>query len=154
MSRALLTELFGTTRPNVLALSRRLGIARNTVQARLDRLHDDGVIAGYGPVVRPAGLGYGVLAFVTLQIAQGAGEQVVAGLGQIPEVLEVHKITGPNDLLCRLVTRSNEDLERVIERILALPGITRTSTNLALASPIEKLAVDAAAVAALAPAGD
>src|SRR5690606_3626107 len=125
------------------------GVARNTVQARLDRLHADGVVAGYGPVVRVSGLGYGVLAFVTLQIAQGTGEQVVAGLGAIPEVLEVHKLTGPNDLLCRVATRSNEDLERVIEQILALPGITRTSTNLALASPIEKLTVDASAVAAL-----
>jgi len=149
MERDLLTALFDTTRPNVLELSRRLGVARNTVQARLDRLHADGVVAGYGPAVRVAGLGYGVLAFVTLQIAQGTGEQVVTGLGAIPEVLEVHKITGPNDLLVRLATRSNEDLERVIEQILTLPGITRTSTNLALASPIEKLSVDAAGVAAL-----
>ena len=92
MDHALLDALAETTRPNVLELSRRLGVARNTVQARLDRLQANGTIAGYAPTVRLASLGYGVL---------------------------------------------------------AVPGITRTTTTLALSSPISRVEIAALAVADL-----
>jgi DNA-binding Lrp family transcriptional regulator len=149
MPRSLFDALSETTRPNVLELSRRLGVARNTVQARLDRLQADRSITGYGPTVQLAALGFDVLAFTTLEISQGNADQVLAGLASIPEVLEVHKITGPGDLLCRIVARSNEHLEHVLEAVLTLPGIARTTTNLALASPIERVQVHPSAVGPL-----
>jgi DNA-binding Lrp family transcriptional regulator len=145
-----LLELLGTvTRPNVLELSRRLGVARNTAQARLDRLEAGGIIAGFGPFVDLAAAGFGVLAFTTLEIAQGAEAGVLAGLDAIPEVLEVHKITGPGDLLCRIVARTNDDLHDVLERVLSTPGIHRTSTALALATPWSRMHPSADAVANL-----
>jgi len=147
--RALIGELTTSTRPNVLELSRRLGQARNTVQARIDRLQTAGVIAGYAPMIDLNALGYNVLAFTTLEIAQGQERTVIEGLGDIPEVLETHKITGPGDLLCRIVARTNEHLHDVLERVLALGGIGRTTTALALASPIQRLHPEPAAVADL-----
>src|SRR5689334_16956714 len=101
-------------RLGVLEASRRLGVARGTVQARLDRLQERGVIIGFGPEVDPAAVGYPVTAFITLQIRQVRGHDPVAErLARIPEVLEVHTITGPADMLCRVVGRSNADLQRV-----------------------------------------
>lgn len=147
--KALIGALTTTTRPNVLELSRRLGQARNTVQARIDRLQAAGVIAGYAPMIDLNALGYNVLAFTTLEIAQGQERTVIAGLGNIPEVLETHKITGPGDLLCRIVARTNEHLHDVLERVLAVGGIGRTTTALALASPIQRLHPEPAAVADL-----
>lgn len=143
LDRRILAASSGATRPNVLELSRQLGVARNTVQSRLDHLQRDGAVRGYGPVVELAGLGFSVLAFSTLEIAQGNEAGVVAGLAGIPEVLETHKITGAGDLLVRLVARDNEHLNHVLERVLALPGIVRTTTSLALTSHIERLHVDA-----------
>src|SRR5918995_5340851 len=96
-SPGLFRALGSLTRPNLLELSRRLGIARNTVQARLDRLQDAGVITGYGPVVDLRAMGYGVLAFMALEIAQGQETAALEQLSRIPEVLEIHKITGPGD---------------------------------------------------------
>src|SRR5580693_1231175 len=128
-----------TDRPRigVLDASRRLGVARGTVQARLDRLRSRGVITGFGPDVDPAALGYGVTAFVTLEIRQAGGHDPVAdGLAAIPEVLEVHTITGTGDMLCRVVARTNADLQRVIDAIVDVPGVIRTSTVIALAAPI------------------
>jgi DNA-binding Lrp family transcriptional regulator len=147
---ALLGALDQTTRPNVLDLSRRLGQARNTVQARIDRLQAAGVISGYGPVVELGAMGYAVLAFTTLEIAQGQERAVIDGLRQIAEVLETHKITGPGDLLCRIVARTNEHLHVVLERVLALPGIVRTTSALALTSPIQRTHPSTAAAAGLA----
>ena len=90
LDAALIELLAAEPRVGVLEASRRLRVARGTVQARLDRLQDRGVITGYGPDVDPAALGYEVTAFVTLEIRQAGGHDPVAErLAAIPEVLEV-----------------------------------------------------------------
>ncbi|RNL63120.1 Lrp/AsnC family transcriptional regulator [Nocardioides marmoriginsengisoli] len=133
-----LLDLF-TAEPRIGALeaSRRLGIARGTVTARLDRLERSGVITSWGPHLDPAALGHPVTAFLTLEIRQGAGHDVVGEhLATIPEVLEVCTITGAGDLWCRVVARSNADLQTVIDRALGHPGIVRSSTVIALATQV------------------
>jgi Transcriptional regulators len=132
----LLRELDESPRVGVLELSRRLGVARGTVQARLDRLVRRGVIASFAPTLDPVALGYAVTAFATLEIRQGRGHAVLAHLQDIPEVLEVHTITGAGDMLCRVVARSNDDLQRVLDRVTEFPEIVRTSTVIALSNPV------------------
>jgi DNA-binding Lrp family transcriptional regulator len=133
----LVTLLADEPRIGVLESARRLGVARGTVQARLDRMQARGVITGFGPDVDPNALGFVVSAFVTLEIAQGAGRDGVVGhLGGISEVLQVHTVTGQGDLLCRIVARSNADLQRVIDAVVAHPDIRRTATVISLATPI------------------
>jgi DNA-binding Lrp family transcriptional regulator len=133
-----LIELFAAEpRIGALEASRRLGIARGTVTARLERLERSGVISGWGPTLNPAALGHPVTAFLTLEIRQGAGHDAVrAHLATIPEVLEAHTITGPGDMLARVVARSNADLQTVIDRTLDHPGIVRSSTVIALATQV------------------
>jgi DNA-binding Lrp family transcriptional regulator len=133
----LLELLMAEPRVGVLEASRRLGVARGTVQARLDRMHARGVITGYGPDIDPAALDYGVMAFITLEIRQAGGHDPVAErLAAIAEVLEAHTITGAGDMLCRVVARSNADLQRVIDSIVELDGVVRTSTLIVLATPL------------------
>lgn len=128
-------------RVGVLECSRRLGVARGTVQARLDRMVRHGVVAGWGPTLDPEALGYPVTAFVTLEIrqhspARAAHDEVAEHLAAVPEVLEAHTITGAGDVLARIVARSNADLQRVIDRVLASPGVVRASTVIALDTQI------------------
>jgi DNA-binding Lrp family transcriptional regulator len=133
-----LLELF-TEEPRIGALeaSRRLGVARGTVTARLDRLERAGVVSGWGPSLDPAALAHPVTAFLTLEIRQGAGHDAVAEhLATIPEVLEACTITGPGDMWARVVARSNADLQTVIDRALDHPGIVRSSTVIALATQV------------------
>jgi DNA-binding Lrp family transcriptional regulator len=132
----LIRLLSAQPRIGVLECSRRLGVARGTVQARLDRLVARGVISGFGPQVVPSALGYGVTAFATLEIRQGRGGAVVEHLRRIPEVLELHTITGAGDMLCQIVARSNRDLQRVIDMVVGDEDIVRTSTLIALSTPI------------------
>ena len=99
LDAALIELLAAEPRVGVLEASRRLGVARGTVQARLDRMREHGVITGYGPDVDPAALGYEVTAFITLEIRQAGGHDPVAErLAAIPEILEVHTITGAGDM--------------------------------------------------------
>ena len=112
--------------------ARVLGVARGTVQARLGRLEREGVITGHAPAISPAGLGFTVLAFVQLYLAQGQLDNVVSRLNGLPEVLEAHTTTGEGDLLCRVAARSNLQLEEIVQTLLALPGVTRTRTEISL----------------------
>ena len=126
-------------RIGVLEAARRIGAARGTVQARLDRMQRTGVIVDLAPTVDPAALGYPVTAFLSLEIAQGRGRDEVTGhLAAIPEVIEVHTITGAADLLVRLVSRSNADLQRVIDDVVRDPAVLRTSTVIALDTPVPR----------------
>jgi DNA-binding Lrp family transcriptional regulator len=128
-----------TTQPQigVLGASRELGVARGTVQARLDRLVARGVIRSWAPQLDPAALGYPVSAFCTLEIRQGRGHSpVVEHLSTIPEVLEAHTITGSGDLLIRVVARDNADLQRVIDAVVDDRHVIRASTVISLATRI------------------
>ena len=133
-----LVQLF-TSEPRigVLEASRRLAVARGTVQARLDRMQARGVITGFGPDIDPAALGHAVTAFVTVELRQSGGrDEVAQRLAGIGEILEAHTITGPGDMLCRVVARNNADLQRVIDSIVDVPGVLRTSTVIALATAV------------------
>ena len=132
----LIAALADQPRASVVDLARRLGVARGTVQARLDKLVQRGIITGFGPDVDLEQVGYGVTAFTTLEIAQGRLDDVVDHLREIPEVLEVHSVTGSGDLLCRVVARTNGHLQDVINRVLEVGGIGRTTTVIALAAQI------------------
>lgn len=136
---ARLIDLF-TENPSVgvLGASRRLGVARGTVQARLDRLQARGIIASMGPQIDPAALGYPVTAFCTLEIRQRQGHApVVAHLAAIPEVLEIHSTTGAGDLIVRIVARDNADLGRVIDEIIDDVHVLRANTSMCLVTHLD-----------------
>ena len=121
----------------VLGASRRLGVARGTVQARIDRLQRTGVLRSMAPDVDPAALGYPVTAFCTLEIRQGRGHTpVVDHLSGIPEVLEAHTITGSGDLFIHIVARDNADLQRVIDAVVDDEHVIRANTAISLATRI------------------
>lgn len=141
-----LIDLFANNpRVGVLEASRRLGVARATVQARLDKLVAAGIITGWGPELSTQALGYPVTAFLTLEIRQdtaehrghhGGHDAVGAHLADIPEVIEAHTITGAGDMWARVVAHSNTDLQRVIDLVLKNPAIVRSSAVIALATQV------------------
>ena len=129
---ALLSALRDNPRAGVLALSRIAHVARATVQARLDRMEAAGVITGYGPDLDVTAAGFGVHAFVTLEISQGALEQVTADLSAIPGVLEAYAITGAGDVLCKVAAASNADLQQTLLRVDSSPAVARSTSAIAL----------------------
>jgi DNA-binding Lrp family transcriptional regulator len=132
----LLRALAASRRAGVLELSRTLGVARGTVQARLERLEREGILTGYGPDVSVAAAGFPVQAFVTLEIAQGALDDVTAELAAIPAVLEAYATTGSSDVLCRLAASSHEDLQRILLRLDRSPGIARSTSVIVLSTVV------------------
>ena len=132
----LLVTMRAHPRIGLTELARRLGVARGTVQARLDKLTANGVIGDFGPTVVPARAGYPILAFVWLQIAQGRLAEAVETLRAVPQILEVHGTSGQHDLLCRVVARTTDHLQAIIADILTSPAVQRTDSTIALSTQI------------------
>lgn len=116
----------------VVALARRLDLARNTVQSRLRALEESGALQRISIRVRPEALGRPVVAFVTMRISQGDIEGITAELSQVPEILEMHATTGDGDILAKVVAHDPADLHRITRRLLDCPSVVRTSTAMAV----------------------
>jgi DNA-binding Lrp family transcriptional regulator len=129
---ALLAALREHPRAGALELARITGVARATVSARLQRLEDSGVITGYGPDIDVAAAGFGVEAFVTLEIAQGALDDVQRDLEAIPGLLEAHATTGSGDVLCRVAASSHEGLQQILVDLNRSASIVRSTSVVAL----------------------
>ncbi|MDT5024940.1 MAG: hypothetical protein QOE61_1366 [Micromonosporaceae bacterium] len=128
----LLLALNEESRATTLALAERIGVTRNTVQSRLTKLEQRGVLDSFDRRIDPAALGYPLTAFITVQVTQRLLAELSDALADIPEVVEVIGLSGPADLLVRVVATDAEDLYRIAGQILAAPGIERTETALAM----------------------
>ena len=133
----LLLALAEDPRASVMALSQRLGLARNTVQARLARLESNDVLAPLDRRIRPEALGYRLGAYVTVTVVQRSLADVSHALADIPEVIEVTGLSGVADLLVEVVARDADDLWRITEQLLAIQGVQRIDTALTMRRFIE-----------------
>jgi DNA-binding Lrp family transcriptional regulator len=132
----IILELDKDPEATVLSLSRALGIARNTVHARLRRMVADGVLLPFSRRVDLAALGHGLVAFISLSISQTSADVVRQALLRVPEVVEVHDVTGDADLLVKVVARDTHDLQRLTALLLAVDGVRRSSTVISLGEVI------------------
>ncbi|HTK61485.1 MAG TPA: Lrp/AsnC family transcriptional regulator [Pseudonocardia sp.] len=138
LDRELLVLVLEQPQAGLREYARILGAARGTVATRFQRLRDAGVIADLAPEVDPGAFGYSMLAFVHLDLAQGHLDSVVERLQSVAHVLEAHTVLGNGDLLCQVVARDTVELERVIQQIVAMPGVVRTRSQMALTRRIPR----------------
>src|ERR671916_1638597 len=132
----LIAELRENPRLGLLEISRRLKVARGTVQARLAKLEEGGVVTGYGPEIDAAVIGHSIQAFVMLELTQGRLAEAGRALEDTPEVLEVDAVSGPQDLICRIAARDTEHLQAIVNSLLAAEAIRRSTSYVVLSRPI------------------
>src|ERR1700760_3644184 len=122
-------ELRGNSRISMRALAAALHISRASVYTRVERLQRDGVITGYTAVVDPARYGYGLSAYVYLDIAQRSWKAVRQQLLDMPEVDHIALISGEHDILLRVRTHDAASLRDVVlTRLQEMPQIRATQT--------------------------
>ena len=132
----LIATLRDNPRVGLLEVARQLGVARGTVQARLAKLEARGVITGHGPEVDPHAMGYAIAAFMLVELAQGRLDEAVSVMDAIPEVLEADAISGPQDLMCRVVAQDTEHLQELVNRLLSTPAIRRCTSYIVLSRQV------------------
>ena len=138
IDRQLIRLLAADARTPLKDLAAGVGLSSPGTADRLRRLQQRGVIRSFAPTLSPHALGFPVTAFCTLEIRQRQGHgPVVAHLAAIPEVLEVHSITGAGDLLIRIVARDNADLGRVIDAVVDDVHVIRANTSITMVTHLE-----------------
>lgn len=133
---AILRALSEDGRMSVTEIARRIGLTKTPTQARVKRLEESGVIAGYRAVLDPIRMGMAHVAYVevrlsdTREAALQAFNKAVRGM---PEIEECHMMAAGFDYLMKVRTSDIGDYRRVLgERISTLPHVASTSTYVAM----------------------
>jgi Lrp/AsnC family leucine-responsive transcriptional regulator len=133
---AMLRILSVEGRISATELARRVGLSKSPVQARLKRLEESGVIAGYRAMLDPIAMGLAHVAFVEVRLSdtrEAALQAFNRAVRTIPEVEQCHMIASRFDYLLKVRTADIQDYRRVLaERISALPHVAATSTYVAM----------------------
>ena len=133
---AILRSLATEGRIAATELARRIGLSKSPTQARLKRLEDAGVIAGYRAMLDPIAMGLAHVAFVEVRLSdtrEAALQAFNRAVRAIPEVEQCHMIASRFDYLLKVRTSDISDYRRVLaERISALPHVAATSTYVAM----------------------
>jgi DNA-binding Lrp family transcriptional regulator len=126
---------------SLTAIARRIHAAPATVHERLTRLRQSGVVQGFTVKLDPVRLGYSVTALIHLrtELAESV-EQTIADLRAIPEVDEVHVVTGEYDLVVKIRARDSGHLQELLmTRVHRVSGFIRSATEICLTSPLERV---------------
>jgi DNA-binding Lrp family transcriptional regulator len=135
--RALIALLSEDARASTTALARRLGLARTTVQARIDKLESCGAIVGY--TIRPGHrLDPAIRATVLIGVEPRATASVLARLKQVHEVRAVHTTSGRFDLVAELAAQSTEALDRALDQIGEAKGVRGSESLIHLSTRIDR----------------
>ena len=134
--RAILAVLAAEGRISATELARRIGLSKSPTQARMKRLEEEGVIAGYRAILDPVKMGQAHVAFVEVRLSdtrEAALRAFNKAVLAIPEVEQCHMIASRFDYLLKVRTADIADYRRVLaERISALPHVATTSTYVAM----------------------
>lgn len=129
-------KLTHDARASIADLAAELGVSRATVQTRIVRLEETGVLEGFRPIINLSAVGLPVQALVSLEIDQRKMPVVVAGLRDLPEVLEINIQVGREDLLVQVAISSLEALQDLTASIVVIDGVRKTTSTFSVSTPI------------------
>ena len=135
-------ELLGLLRLNarepVASLARKLSLSRTTVQDRLRKLEETGAIAGYSVKLGKAGKSDGISAMITLGVEPKRQIEMAKLLARIPQVETLYTVSGKIDFVALVKTATSEDMDRMIDQIGQLPGVTDMETAVILSTKLDR----------------
>ncbi|OKL43147.1 Lrp/AsnC family transcriptional regulator [Pseudovibrio exalbescens] len=138
LDRKLISILQANAREPVSAISRRLNVARSTVQERITRLERTGVISGYTAILGDVHAGQQVQAVVMLSVAQQQSKTLVKQLESYPEIRVCYTISGEFDLFLIVEPSRLEELDDILDEIAEIPGVLRSRSSIVLSKKFER----------------
>lgn len=138
LDRQIIALLAANSRLPVAKLGQKLGIARTTAQARLDRLERTGIIAGYTLRLSEAARRGMIRATVLVHITPAAQSAVITQLKRLPAVEVAHTTSGRFDLACQLRTASTLELDETLDRIGEIDGVLAMESLIHLSTRIDR----------------
>jgi DNA-binding Lrp family transcriptional regulator len=138
IDRALIAHLAANARAPVAKLAQKMGLARTTVQARLDRLERTGVIASYTLRLSEDATRGQIRATVLIHLTPAAQNPVLAQLRRMPVVQAAHTTSGRFDLAVSLRAASTGELDETLDRIGEIEGVQALETLVHLSTRIDR----------------
>lgn len=117
-------------RVGVAQLASDLGVSRNTIQARMRRLEESGVLRGFRPELDLASIGLPVQAQISLEIDQRRMDEIIERLAEVPEILEARTQAGREDIVVLVASSSVSDIQRISLDLVTITGVRHTDTTL------------------------
>jgi DNA-binding Lrp family transcriptional regulator len=134
----LINMLRVNAREPVAALARKLGVSRTTVQDRLKRLEEQGVIAGYTLKLAKEQSVKGIAALVTISVEPRRQIEVAKILAKFTQIETLHTVSGKIDLIAMVRTATSEDMDKVIDQIGVISGVTEIETAVILSTKVDR----------------
>lgn len=134
----LLSVLREDARASTAQIARRLGLSRTTVQSRIERLERQGTIAGYTVRVHDEAERGRIRAHIMITVLPKQQPAVVRALQAMPEVRELHSLSGAWDLVAIGSVPSVADMDALTDRIGAVEGVERTTSSIVLSTKFER----------------
>jgi DNA-binding Lrp family transcriptional regulator len=135
-------ELLGLLRVNarepVASLARKLGVSRTTVQDRLRRLEQSGVIEGYSVRLGKTGKQPGISAIVTVYVEPRMAADVARSMAEVPQVETLYTVSGKFDLVALVKATTSEDMDRQLDRFSGMKGVTDIETAVILSTKLDR----------------
>lgn len=128
---AILEALQDNARTPLSEIGRRIGLSQPAISERVKRLEERGIIAGYAARLDPAALGLGMMAIIRLKTTHEHIQPALRAFAQMPHVIEVHRLTGEDCFLLKLLVPTPGQLESIVDAIARFGAVT---TSLVLRS--------------------
>ena len=136
---AILELLQENCKQPLAAIGEKVGLSAPAVVERIHKLEEAGVVLAYTAVLDPRKLGRDITAFIGVSTDRpGAIDRVESEVGAMDEVLECHHVTGGYTLLLKVKTRNTESLERLIDSVRSVDGVSATETMVVLSTHTER----------------
>ncbi|AZO74227.1 MAG: Lrp/AsnC family transcriptional regulator [Mesorhizobium sp.] len=121
-------------------LGRRIGLSQPATSERVKRLEERGVISGYHAVVDAKKLGLGMMAVIRVRTTHENIQRCLRQFSEMPQILEVHRVTGEDCFVLKVIVPSPERLESIVDAVARHGAVT---TSLVLRSePVKILSRD------------
>ncbi|MCG5478950.1 Lrp/AsnC family transcriptional regulator [Sinorhizobium alkalisoli] len=134
LDRRIIAHLRADGRASLSRLSDALGVARGTVQNRLDRLIETGTLLGFTVRVREDSDVNTVHAIMMIEVIGKSTTQVIRKLRGIPEIYSLHTTNGNWDLVANIRAASLSEFDRILREVRMIDGVANSETSLLLSS--------------------
>lgn len=134
LDRRIIAHLRADGRASLSKLCEAVGVARGTVQNRLDRLIETGTLLGFTVRVREDYDDRAVHAVMMIEVIGKSTTQVIRKLRGIAEISSLHTTNGNWDLVANIRAASLSDFDRVLREVRMIDGVSNSETSLLLSS--------------------
>jgi DNA-binding Lrp family transcriptional regulator len=134
LDRRIIAHLRTDGRASLSKLAEAIGVARGTVQNRLDRLIETGTLLGFTVRVREDYEDHTVRAVMMVEVVGKATSQVIQRLRGIPEIQSMHTTNGKWDLVIDIRVANLSGFDRVLREVRLIEGVANSETSLLLSS--------------------